>query len=635
MGRSVTAGLKIFKGGTNAAVPLELPCSAATEVITFLATRGAGKSFAAADIAEEVYAAAIQFVVVDPMGVFWGLRSSRDGSKPGLGVIILGGERGDVPLEPTSGTLIADVVVDTGQSFVLDLSLFDSKADQVKFMSAFCERIFYRKGPIEKRTPLMIIVDEADEFAPQKPEKNETVMLSHMIRLAKRGRTRGIGLVPLTQRSAEFHKGILDLSSAVVFMRTAGPRDRKAIKDWLKGSAPELIELVDQRFPKLDTGSGLVYSPHWLKLEEPLEVKFRLINTYDSYKTPEPGEERQAPAKTAAIDLAALGEQIAATVERAKENDPAELRKRIRDLEQQLKTSNTPRARDEAFGQIKAELEQEVADLKEQLAERAPVELSAEQEAELKRLIERWEEVGGLPEQIIAMAETFREHVRALANNPTLVTIAELLSNGRPAAPPRLNTTTQRETRPAPPPRPGPEAAKTNGVSGGANSSVSQPQQKLLDALAWFEAVGVPAPRKSPLAAVAGVSSKSSGFRANISALSGLGLVSYPQPGHVALTEEGRGVARPPAYMGTPAELQEAVYRTVSGPQADLLRVLVAAYPDPVDRETLAERAGVSANSSGFRANVSKLSGFETITYPAPGYVRAADLLFLGDAVPA
>lgn len=356
------SGLKVTRGDT-----LELPLSAVTEVISFLATRGAGKSFAGADFAEEFYAASLQFVVVDPMGVYWGLRSSLNGTKAGLGVVVLGGERGDVPLEPTSGRLIADVVVDTGQSFVLDLSLFDSKSDQVKFMEAFCERIFYRKGPIEARTPMMIIVDEADEFAPQKPAPDETRMLGHMIRLAKRGRTRGIGLMPLTQRSAEFNKGILDLSSAVVFMRTAGPRDREAIKKWLAGSAPELLNLVEALFPKLETGHALIYSPHWLRLDEPVEVQFRMIRTFDSYKTPEPGEARPAPAKTAPIDLAVLGEQIAATVERAKESDPKELRKRISELERQLAAK--PSADD---GQIER-LQAHIAELEAREPERIEV----------------------------------------------------------------------------------------------------------------------------------------------------------------------------------------------------------------------------------------------------------------------
>jgi hypothetical protein len=40
-----------------------------------------------------------QVVIVDPKGDWWGIRSSADGKAPGLPVVILGGERGDVPLE--------------------------------------------------------------------------------------------------------------------------------------------------------------------------------------------------------------------------------------------------------------------------------------------------------------------------------------------------------------------------------------------------------------------------------------------------------------------------------------------------------------------------------------------------------
>ena len=612
--------LKIMRGDT-----LELPLGAVTEVIPFLATRGAGKSFAAADFAEELYAHSLQFVVVDPMGVYWGLRSSRDGSKAGLAVTILGGERGDVPLEPTSGRLIADVVVDTGQSFVLDLSLFDSKADQVKFMEAFCERLFYRKGPIDKRTPVMLIVDEADEFAPQKPEKNETRMLGHMIRLAKRGRTRGIGLMPLTQRSAEFHKGILDLASAVVFMRTAGPRDRDAIKKWLAGSAPELLSLVDTKFPKLETGHALIYSPHWLHLDEPVEVTFRLIRTFDSYRTPEPGEVRPAPSKTAPIDLEALGEQIKATAERAKENDPAELRKRVRDLEREL---DAQKIATDTLARRRDDLERA---LEERPAETERVEIPAISDEDLQRILDA---IGAVGVVLDVKTRQAQEMLQAVMDDPALAAIADALAKrDLPAAPSRPSPTPQRETptRPAPPPtRPGPEAAADSGASGG-EISIPEPRQKILDALRWFETVGVPAPKKVVIAAVAGVSAKSSGFRNNVSGLSAAGLVTYPIPGRVALTETGRAQALEPAYAGTAQDLQQAVFRMVSNPQADLLRVLIDAYPEPVDRETLAARADVSVLSSSFRNNVSRLSSFEMLTYPEPGLVRASDLLFLKD----
>ena len=63
---------------------LALPLEAVTETFGILAARGAGKSNTAAVMAEEMFTAKLPFVVVDPVRAWWGLRSSRDGTGPGL-----------------------------------------------------------------------------------------------------------------------------------------------------------------------------------------------------------------------------------------------------------------------------------------------------------------------------------------------------------------------------------------------------------------------------------------------------------------------------------------------------------------------------------------------------------------------
>lgn len=595
------AELRIARG-------FSLPLNAVTEVISVLATRGAGKSFGSADIIEELYAAALQFVVIDPMGVYWGLRSSYDGKKAGLSIIVLGGDHGDVPLEPTSGKLIADVVVDSGHSFVIDLSLFDSKAEQVRFMEAFLERIFYRKGPIENRTPLMIVVDEADEFAPQKPDKDETRMLGHMIRLAKRGRTRGIGLISLTQRSADFSKAVLALSSAVFFMRTADPRDRKAIKDWLAGQAAHLIALVDTKFPKLETGQALIYSPHWLRLEDPLEIKFRMIRTFDSYKTPEPGEIRVAPKKVAQIDLAALGADIAATVERAKANDPEELRRVNAELQRKLAES------------------QKVIDRLEQAVKEAEASVESVIEEVTVPVFEdgELEQLGKLAGTLSSVGADIGDAAKSISTAVERAA-AEVVSRVR-----EIERVEKQARRPAavPPPtapsRPAPEAREHAGENGG----VPKPQQKILDALGWYEALGVMQPTRAQVALIAGYSATSGGYANLLGKLSTGGLVNYPSSGRVSLTEDGRPLATDPGLPSTNEGVQAEVLRRLPGPQATLLRALIARWPKSITREELASECGYSPTSGGYANLLGKLRTGALIDYPDRGHVVALDVLF-------
>src|SRR5947209_1734099 len=109
---------KTLKLGRGLALPLDV----VTEATGIVATRGAGKSSTGAVLVEEALAAGVPTVVIDWTGVFWGLRSNVGGDGPGLSIYVLGGPHGDVPLEASAGRLIADLVVDSGHSFVLDLS---------------------------------------------------------------------------------------------------------------------------------------------------------------------------------------------------------------------------------------------------------------------------------------------------------------------------------------------------------------------------------------------------------------------------------------------------------------------------------------------------------------------------------
>ncbi len=145
---------------------LALPLDVAGEAIAILAKRGAGKTNTATVLVEELVAAGVQTVIVDPVGAWWGIRSSARGDRgAGLPVPILGGQHGDVPLEQTAGALIADVVVDSGQSLLLDLSDFPSKGATARFVTDFAERLYRRKA--RAGSLLHLVLEEADEFAPQ------------------------------------------------------------------------------------------------------------------------------------------------------------------------------------------------------------------------------------------------------------------------------------------------------------------------------------------------------------------------------------------------------------------------------------------------------------------------------------
>ncbi|MDZ7735873.1 MAG: hypothetical protein U5P41_07085 [Gammaproteobacteria bacterium] len=110
-------------------------------------------------------------------------------------------------------------------------------------------------------------------------------------------------------------------------MRIGSPRDRKAVDGWINVKhAEDKLGVIDS-LPSLKTGTAWVWSPVRGILEQ---IQVRRIQTFDSYATPKPGEKRIEPKKLATIDIDELGEQIQATLDRKKAEDPKNLQKALR-----------------------------------------------------------------------------------------------------------------------------------------------------------------------------------------------------------------------------------------------------------------------------------------------------------------
>jgi len=322
------------------AADLKLPLDVVTQTMAILAKRRAGKSYTMRRLAEQLVKASQQVVVVDPKGDQWGIRSSADGKGPGLPLIIIGGERGDVPLEVGAGEVVAKLIVEERVSAVLDLSLF-RKREVATFMQEFLENVYRLKAREIFRTPMMLVVDEADAIAPQKPMPGEERMLGAIEDIVRRGGQRGIGCVLVTQRSAVLNKNVLTQAQILVALRTIAPQDLKAMKEWIDVHGEEAErKVLMESLPSLPVGDAWFWSPGWPTNDGIFQrVHVLPIETFDSGATPKPGEKRHEPKMVAEVDLDALKRQMAATIEKAKADDPKELRKKIAELERQVRAA--------------------------------------------------------------------------------------------------------------------------------------------------------------------------------------------------------------------------------------------------------------------------------------------------------
>ena len=326
-----TTGIKIAKS-------LTLPLDATTQTIGILGIRGSGKTNTGVVFAEELLSAGQQTIIIDPVDVWWGLRSSEDGKQAGYPITVLGGEHSDLPLEATSGKVLAQFAVEHGASMILSTRHL-SMGDQRKLVTDFAENLYDLKA--KSRTPLQLILDEADAFAPQRIPSGHERLFGAIDRLVRRGRSSGIGVTLISQRAAVVNKDVLTQIECLVCHRTISPQDRKALDAWVQANdAAGNRDAFMASLSSLVTGEAWFWSPGWLNIFQRLTVRPR--KTFDSSATPKMGKQPVAPKQLAPVDLESLRASMASTLEKIKADDPQLLRQRISELERAATTTPVP-----------------------------------------------------------------------------------------------------------------------------------------------------------------------------------------------------------------------------------------------------------------------------------------------------
>jgi hypothetical protein len=150
------------------------------------------------------------------------------------------------------------------------------------------------------------------------------------------------------------------------------------------------------------------------------------------------------------------------------------------------------------------------------------------------------------------------------------------------------------------------EATRATAGKEKVESGLSGPEQRIVDAIAWMESIGVAEPEQTAVAFLAGYTIGGGAFNNPRGALRTKGLIEY-RGDRLALTDSGRAIANFPDGALTPEELQKRVLARLPGPEQKILSVLLARIPRP-SRTTLSRgRPAMSpaAGRSTTRADVS------------------------------
>jgi ribosome-binding protein aMBF1 (putative translation factor) len=281
-----------------------IPDAALDADIAILGKKGRGKTFAAKGIVERLLQMQRRVVVLDPLSVWWGLKSGADGKSPGFPIPVFGGPHADIPLHDAAGPIIGELIVSSGISAILDMGQM-RKAEQARLVADLLDYLL-----THNRDALWLVLEEADAFAPQQPMGDLTRVLGEVDRVARRGRTFGFRLISITQRPAKLHKDVLTQLSTLVALGVTSPQDREAIKAWVDGNADRGHDRkVYESLAALPAGEGWIWAPDHNLLKH---VRFPAIHTLDTSKTPKAGDARITAPVLASADVVKITRQIEA-----------------------------------------------------------------------------------------------------------------------------------------------------------------------------------------------------------------------------------------------------------------------------------------------------------------------------------
>ncbi len=107
--------------------------------------------------------------------------------------------------------------------------------------------------------------------------RDEAQLLRAWENIVRRGRNRGLGITLITQRSASLSKMVLTQVQTLIAMRTTGPQDISAIREWVKYH--QQSEEILASLASLKDGEAWVWSPQFLS--KTVRVHFRRRETFD------------------------------------------------------------------------------------------------------------------------------------------------------------------------------------------------------------------------------------------------------------------------------------------------------------------------------------------------------------------
>lgn len=198
-----------------------------------------GKSNTATVVAEEVLELGIPIAIIDPEGEYVSLKEEY--------AVVHFGDRPecDVTGGAAEARKLAKRAVRESLPVVLDVSGWEGEQQQ-EIVGAFASALF--QAEVRHEVPLLLFVDEAHTFI---PEREKTAASEPLVKVAKRGRKRGLGVCAVSQRPADMKSQFLAQADSLIWHRLSWKNDMGDVRKQLPAEFANDV-------PRLDTGEAVV-----------------------------------------------------------------------------------------------------------------------------------------------------------------------------------------------------------------------------------------------------------------------------------------------------------------------------------------------------------------------------------------
>ncbi len=227
---------------------------------------GAGKSNSVSVIAERLLDRGYALLIVDIDGEYFGLKEQYE-------VLHVGDdEECDVRVGPEHAEKLATLALEENVPIILDCSSYLDESDARSLLTALTRQLFAKERTIKR--PFLLLVEEIHEYIPQSGGLDDCGRM--LIKIGKRGRKRGLGMIGISQRPADVKKDFITQCDWRCWHRLTWKNDTQVVRRVLDGTYAQAVETLEdgEAFLRTDWSSDIQ------------RIQFDRKETFDAGATP-------------------------------------------------------------------------------------------------------------------------------------------------------------------------------------------------------------------------------------------------------------------------------------------------------------------------------------------------------------